>query len=97
MYPYVTFEKENIMNIKNQEENKIQAKKAFDQLKESVYFALLDLGNERSTTDISHNLNFTTNEDVQIVKSFLNKFKSDGLVDKYDGVDNIWKVTNNEG
>ena len=80
----------------NSEENRNQAKKALADLEEAIYFALYDIqdrgATRQNTIDISDELEFTTPTEVEIVKSILNKLKTDGRVESLGNSGDGWQI-----
>ena len=72
---------------------KNQANHALRELKEAVYHTVLEHNpiNRCLTEDFSFELGLTTPEDIEIIRSVLNKLKAEGLVENLEGNEDAWK------
>ena len=75
------------------EETKNQANNALRELKKVVYHMVLDhnYAERCLTQDFSSKLGWTTPQDVEIIRSILNKLKAEGLVENLEGNEDAWR------
>ncbi len=76
------------------EKMKNQAKNALKELEEVVLHALYDIQDtswSKKTEQITYNLSFIKPEDIEIIRSVLNKLKAEGLVENLEGNEDAWK------
>ena len=77
------------------EKMKNQAKNALKELEEVVLHALYDIQDtswSKKTEQITYNLSFIKPEDIEIIRSILNKLKAEGKVENLEGNEDAWRL-----